>query len=217
MGFKVGGRLWLVVVIIAGIVLAGFYGMQPVRAAPIIVGSSILAPANGTGDSLNLTFLAQQWVGFYGNLTMTIVMNGSASNYSLLNSTVKNGTVYVTNAGENPNFATGIVANVTDPNTDSNFSLTGEYTMANMGFSNATAFTDCGVSNVWYLNTTDNIPVAILKDQSTAPKYYMCSRVIPQSSATDVLHTDYQYAIIAPKTSTYGNSGYDLYYDGGVT
>jgi hypothetical protein len=86
-----------------------------------------------------------------------------------------------------------------------------------MGFNNATAFSDCGVADVWYVNTTDGIPVALLKDQSTAPKYYLCSRVIPQNEATDQLHVNYQYAIIAPYTSTYGNNGYDLYYDGGIT
>jgi hypothetical protein len=150
---------------------------------------------------------------------MTIVMNGSVNNYSLLNVSVKNGTMYITNAGENPSFTTGIVANVSDPNTDANFSLSGEYTTANMGFSNGTGavyMTDCGVSNVWYVNTTDSIPVALLKDQSAAPKYYLCSRVIPQNPSPN-LHVNLQYEIIAPKTSTYGTSGYDLYYDGGIT
>jgi hypothetical protein len=198
-----------------------FIGLAPdfSHGAPIEVGAGVVAPANGTANSDNLTFAAQQWIGYYGNLTMQILAAGSVGsvNYSILNVTINNGTVYLTKAGENPNFAASTVANVTDPNTDSNFSLSGEYVTANLGFSNTTGMVICGVGSatngIWYVNTTDNIPVGILKDASGSSNYYMCSKVYPQTANSN-LHIAYQYAIIGPKTSTYGNSGYDLYYEG---
>ena len=86
-----------------------------------------------------------------------------------------------------------------------------------MGFSNSTGMTMCGVSGIWYVNTTDNIPVGVLKDNNSAlTSYYMCSKVYPQTTSSN-LHTAYQYAIIGPKTSSWGNAGYDLYYEGLIT
>jgi hypothetical protein len=194
------------------------YGL--LRAAPIPISVSTSAPANGTATNMNLTFDSQQWIGFYGNLTMQVRQTGAALNYSLLNVTVKNGTVYLTKAGENPSFASSIVANVSDTNTDSNFSLSGEYTTASMGFSNSTGMIICGVgtasNGIWYLNTSDNIPIGILKDGPGSSNYYMCSKVYPQTANSN-LHLAYQYAIIGPKTPSWGNGGYDLYYEGLVS
>ena len=109
------------------------------------------------------------------------------------------------------------MADVSDPTTDANFSLSGQYVTSNMGFSNTTGMSVCGVPSIWYVNTTDNIPVGILRDNATAPwSYYMCSKVLPQGSGSN-LHIAYQYAILAPKTAAWGNSGYDLYYEGTIT
>ena len=63
------------------------------------------------------------------------------------------------------------------------------------------------------MNTSDNIPVGILKDNYSRYSYYMCSKVYPQTASSN-LHTAYQYAIIGPKTGSWGNAGYDLYYEG---
>lgn len=208
-------RLFLIaaVAILVLAVALGF-GSRSVRAAPVQIASSVPAPEAGTADSLDFPVGGnQEWIGFYGNLTIQIVLANSTENYSLFNVTADNGTVYITNAGEDPNFASQAAA-TDEPDTDFNFSLAGEYRTYNMGF-NSTGLEACGVANIWYVNTTDKIPVGLLKDSSGATNnYYLCSKVIPQNAATSSIHTDYQYAIIAPKTATYGNSGYDLYYDG---
>lgn len=223
MVWKVRNRLMLTMAIIAGLALAGFYGygLKWANAAPVVVASGVAAPTDGTVNSLNLTFQAQDWIGFYGNLSMQIVQNGSLSNFSLLNVTVKNGTMYITKAGEDPTFASSIVANATDPYTDGNFSLAGQYITSNMGFSNTTGMQICGVGSpsnaIWYVNTTDNIPVGLLRDGAGASaNYYLCSKIYPQQANSN-LHIAYQYAIIAPKTGTYGNTGYDLYYEGTIS
>ena len=77
---KIRNRLLIALAVVAGLALAGLYcfGLQPVGASPTEVYSNIAAPSNGTANSLNLTFLAQEWIGFYGNLTMEIVQSGSA-------------------------------------------------------------------------------------------------------------------------------------------
>ena len=103
---KVGSRMLLLVAMVCGLILSGMFGfgIQSVRAAPEQLASGEAAPAQGTANSLNLTFQAQDWIGFYGNLTMQIVANGTPGNYSLLNVSVNKGTMYITKAGGKPSF-----------------------------------------------------------------------------------------------------------------
>ena len=65
-----------------------------------------------------------------------------------MNVTVKNGTVYLTNTGENPRFHYGSHRQVHRLQHRRNFSLSGPYTTSSMGFTNSTGMAVCGITGI---------------------------------------------------------------------
>jgi hypothetical protein len=215
------GRATLFIMLAALAAVAGIFylSVRNVQAAPVTLQSGITAPANGTANELNLSFNAQDWIGFYGNLTMNITQFGTSN--ALFRNYVRNGTVYVTSHSENPNFATLIVS-PPDLFADQNLTLNNTaYTTSLMGFgANPALYSLCGIyQGLFYVNTTDNIPIGIEKDGNASgfQHYLFCSPVIQIASGSSALGTSYDFAVIAPATPTYGGAlGYDLYYEGGI-
>lgn len=203
----------LLSIFLIGMIIVGLSGLA--AADPVSGSTSVAAPANGTADFLNITFQAQQYVGFYGNVSTVVMKSGGDVGKSMLNHTMRNGTVFITKAGNI--FSGTLTPAPTDPWTNGNLSLTGEYLTGNWFTKNGTE--GCGVGfdssyGMPQLNTTDNFTVSLLQNDTTgSPLFLTCSHINITVSANGFGVENYQ--LIAPKTSLW--TAYDLYVEGGYT
>ena len=189
--------------LIAAVFIANFVSAEPVAADQ----QGVTAPANGTANSANLSFLAQQYIGFYGNVTMQV--RAVSGPNSLYNRTVTSGCVFVTD-GDHASGVPSWPAKTSSPDTfaDGNFSLTGAYITGNHYNTIITSL--CGVTTVYKLNTTDDFAVGIFRDgNASTSQHFIGSNIknIVSSNGFGLV----QYEVIVPKTATYGNAGYDFY------
>ena len=186
------------------LVFNNFVGADPVAADQ----QGVTAPANGTADSQNLTVPAQQYIGFYGNVTIQVRKTGGGPGTSLYNKTVFSGCVFV-NDGDIAAPAWPAAVSPPDDNSDGNFSLTGAY-LTRYHFVTVFSGTLCGVAGPFILNTTDDFGVGIFRDQNgTNSRHFVGSNIRDMTSTNGFGRL--QYEVIVPKTATYGDAGYDFY------
>lgn len=159
---------------------------------------------NGTSSSINVTARMQQYVGFFGNINTTVILSAANNNTKMYTKAVTTGKIYFVKAGAAPTGA--ITPALNNSQTDGNFSLSGYYVTGNHYIHNTTI---CGVDFANSLNTTDNYPVAILKDAATTPNYFLCTDIIQKTSTNGMGSVSYE--VVVPKTGVY--TAYDVFVD----
>jgi hypothetical protein len=171
-------------------------------AATITDNTNVATPTGGESSNQSLTGLANQYVGFYGNVSIQ-VRNNTAGGNILYNKPVNSGKVYFLKNGEViPNTLVNATANST---ADGVIGLTGAYGTASMYDSRQDA---CGITNVSKLNTTDNRMTGLLSNL-TNDQYLFCTD-IGSFTSTNGFGT-INYEIVVPKTGTF--AAYDIWFD----
>ena len=174
-----------------------------VRAAVISDNTNVAVPTtNGTSSNTSITGLAEQLVGFYGNVTVQVRNNSAAGNI-LYQKPVTTGVLYFLKTGQAfPNAVVNATANTT---ADGVIGFTGFYASSNVFDSRQDA---CGETNVSKLNTTDNRMTGLLSN-NTNDQYFFCTDIGSFTSANGFGTIGYE--IIVPKTLTY--TSYDIWFD----
>lgn len=170
--------------------------------------TNVATPANGTSSNTSVTSLSEQYVGFYGNLSIQ-VRNNTATTNVLYRKTVTTGKLYFFKAGAVP--GTKFLNASTNTTSNNNFSLTGFYNLS-YHFDQITLEPYCGINNVSYLNTTDNRMTGVLYDNAGAgtENYFFCTTLGNFASTNGFGRLNYE--IIVPKT-TGSYTNYDIWYD----
>ncbi len=180
----------------------------PLVVANIVVSdnTNVAVPAtNGTSSNVNITALAQQYVGFYGSVAVDVRKNTSTG-YMLFNKTATGGKLYFYDQGVTVD--QNVLAAPANTETSGNFSLTGSAYNVSQYFT--LSQTVCGVASTNSLNTSDGYLVGIFRNQTGfGANYFLCVDISNKTS-TNGFGT-VQYEIVVPKTATY--IAYDVYYD----
>ncbi|MBU1197721.1 hypothetical protein KJ765_04370 [Candidatus Micrarchaeota archaeon] len=170
--------------------------------------TNVAAPTdNGTSSNLTVTGRMEQYVGFYGNLTMQVRNNTAVGNV-LYTKPVSQGVLYFFETGVTP--SEPFVNASTNSTTDGNFSLTGYYVTANH-FDSSASDGQCGSAlNMRVLNTTDSRSTAIIYDSTGAgtEKYGFCTN-LSNFATTSFGRINYQ--VVVAKTAGY--NAYDIWFD----
>jgi len=169
--------------------------------------TNVATPADyGTCANQDVTGRMQQYVGFYGNVSMQVRNETTAGNV-MYSKAVNTGKLYFLKNGATPT-QPFLAASPSAPATDGNFSLTGWYASANH-FANQ--MTVCGVASTYYLNTTDEYTVGLFKDSAADPNtnFGLCVDMKQVASTNGFGTTLYQ--VVVPKTASFTN--YDIWYD----
>lgn len=170
--------------------------------------TNVAVPAqNGTSAMTNLTGLAQMYVGFYGNVSIQVRNDTSAGNV-LYRRGVSYGKLYFFKAGAVPG---NVFLNAsTNATVNDKFSLSGAYNLS-YNYDRITLEPFCGVNNVSYLNTTDNIRTGLLYDNAGAgtENYFFCTQIGSIASANGFGPINYEAVVV--KSPSY--MSYDIWFD----
>ncbi len=192
---------------VAGLLLLATMAVY-VAAAQVSDNTNIAVPANnGTSTNQSVTGLAEQYVGFYGNMSIQVRNNTAAGNV-LYQKSVNSGRIYFFKTGATP--GTIFLNASTNTTSNENFSLTGAYNLS-YNFDQISIQPLCGVNNVSYLNTTDNRQTRILYDNAGAgtENYFFCTPIGNFLSTNGFGRINYE--IVVAKSVTY--SAYDIWFD----
>ncbi|MFH1107429.1 MAG: hypothetical protein V1787_06065 [Candidatus Micrarchaeota archaeon] len=180
----------------AGIVLA---------TVEITDNTNVAVPSdNGTSLNTSVAGRMQQYVGYYGNVSMQVRNNTNLGNV-LYFKTVNFGRLFFVKTGAT--LTTPFTVAPTNAVTDANFSLTGYYNTSNHFDSTAVV---CNLTNSNKLNTTDNRLTGIYYDAAAVPNYFFCTD-IGSFTSSNGFGNELSYEIIVAKTATY--IAYDIWFD----
>lgn len=185
------------------VVLLLFLATFLVSGARVSDNTNVAVPTdNGTSSNTSATGLMEQYVGFYGNLTMQVRNNTAAGNV-LHQKGVTSGVMYFLKTGQViPAAIVNATANTT---ADGILGLTGWYISSNH-FDTRTD--TCGVTNVSRLTTTDSRITGLLSN-TTNNQYFFCTNVSSFTSTNGFGTINYE--IVVPKTGLF--TAYDIWYD----
>ena len=202
-------RYGLPILFVAALITGAFI-VNFAAADPVASNADVASPAaNGTADSANLSIPAQQYVGFYGNVTIQVRKTGGGPGTSLYNKSVVSGCVFVID-GSLSAPAWPAVVSPPDGNADGNFSLSGAY-LTQYHYNTISGFTFCGVAGAFTLNTTDNFQSGIFRDYNgTNARHFVGSNIRDITSTNGFGRV--QYEVIVPRTPAYGST-YDFFVD----
>jgi hypothetical protein len=207
-------RAWHALFAIGVILLSAGFVVAVIQPSDQVGTQTQGTPLNGTSNNSNISGRMQQYVGFYGRVTMEVRKTVGVGSV-MYNKTVTQGKLYFIKNGENPDW-TGLDVAKNNSNTDRNLSLTGYYVTGNHFVFNdslliGTERTTCNKSGD-YLNTTDAYKIIVMCDAigcAGSPKYFFCVDIADKLSANG--YGVVQYEMITAKTPTY--TSYDVYYD----